>query len=73
MTQGLNTVILTKDEGSQVYINEGYVELDYLFDTQPSLAVFVSGSPINVVLNIDIPPTPTPTATPTSTPTPTIT
>jgi surface protein len=79
MTQGLNTVILTRDEGSQVYINPGYVELNYLFDTQPSLSVFVSGSPINVVLNIDIPPTPTltttesPTPTPTTTETPTLT
>jgi hypothetical protein len=73
MTQGLNTVILTRDEGSQVNFYEGYVELNYLFDTQPSLSVFVSGSPINVVFNIDIPPTPTPTPTETPTPTPTVT
>ena len=72
MTQGLNTVILTRDGGSQVILFPGYVELNYLFDTQPSLSVFVSGSPINVVLNIDIPPTPTNTPTLTQTPTPTV-
>jgi hypothetical protein len=69
----LNTVILSRDEGSQVIIHSGYVELYYLFDTQPSLSVFVSGSPINVVLNIDIGVTPTPTTTETPTPTPTVT
>jgi hypothetical protein len=69
MTQGLNTVILSRDGGSQVIINSGYIALYYLFDTQPSLSVFVSGSPINVVLNTDSPATPTPTNTATQTPT----
>ena len=68
MTQGSNTVILSADTGQwSSYVN--YISGNYLEVVQPSPNPFVSGSPINLVLVVNYPPTPTPTETPTETPT----
>jgi hypothetical protein len=73
MTQGSNTVILsgnTTDTGQ--WANYGlYISGNYLEVVQASPNPFVSGSPINLVLTVNYPPTPTPTVTQTPTNTPT--
>lgn len=70
MTQGSNTAILsgnTIDTGQ--WGNYGsYITGSYLEVVQASPNPFVSGSPINLVLTVNYPPTPT--NTPTNTPTP---
>jgi hypothetical protein len=71
MTQGSNTAILSADTGQWAsYVN--YISGNYLEVVQSSPNPFVSGSPINLVLTVNYPPTPTPTptTTPTNTPTP---
>ena len=73
MTQGSNTVILSADTGQWgSYVS--YIAGNYLEVVQASPNPFVSGSPINLVLTVNYPPTPTPTATntPTLTQTPTV-
>jgi hypothetical protein len=51
----------------------GYISGNYLDVVQLSPNPFVSGSPINLVLTVNYPPTPTPTPTNTRTPLPTTT
>jgi len=66
MTQGSNTAILSGDTGLWGSY-PGYISGNYLEVVQSSPNPFVSGSPINLVLTVNYPPTPTPTPTPTST------
>lgn len=73
MTQGSNTAILsgnTTDTGQWASYGS-YISGNYLEVVQASPNPFVSGSPINLVLTVNYPPTPTPTST--NTPTPTVT
>ena len=70
MTQGSNTVILSADTG-QWSTYGTYISGNYLEVVESSPNPFVSGSPINLVLTVNYPPTPTPTVTTTSTNTPT--
>jgi hypothetical protein len=72
MTQGSNTAILSGDTGLWGSY-PGYISGNYLDVVQLSPNPFVSGSPINLVLTVNYPPTPTPTPTNTRTPLPTTT
>lgn len=70
MTQGSNTVILSADTGQWASFTD-YISGNYLTVVQASPNSFVSGTPINLVLTVNYPPTPTPTTTTTLTATPT--